>query len=85
MGGTRNLLDFNDIVVDKEGRVLFGYADGCTEACVTSRAVADNDHSAYGTIARQTSGPLLFVNGTGLNDGTEVPEAPEAPLVIALP
>jgi len=26
----RNLLDFNDITVDKFGRVLVGYADGCT-------------------------------------------------------
>src|SRR5262249_24577079 len=31
----RNLLDFNDITVDQTGRVLVGYADGCTGACVT--------------------------------------------------
>lgn len=31
----RNLLDFNDIAVDKFGRVQFGYADGCIKRCVT--------------------------------------------------
>lgn len=34
-GNKRNLLDFNDIAVDKFGRVLFGYADGCIGTCVT--------------------------------------------------
>jgi hypothetical protein len=29
----RNLLDFMDITVDKSGRTLVGYADGCTAAC----------------------------------------------------
>ena len=31
----RNLLDFNDITVDQQGRVLFGFADGCVARCVT--------------------------------------------------
>ena len=29
----RNLLDFNDIAIDDEGRVLVAYADGCVGAC----------------------------------------------------
>ena len=29
----RNLLDFNDITIDDEGRVLVAYADGCIGAC----------------------------------------------------
>lgn len=29
----RNLLDFNDITIDDEGRVLVAYADGCVGAC----------------------------------------------------
>ena len=33
----RNLLDFMDITADKQGRVLVGYADGCTDACVTQQ------------------------------------------------
>jgi hypothetical protein len=30
----RNLLDFNDITMDGQGRVLVAYADGCTGKCV---------------------------------------------------
>ena len=33
-GDDRNLLDFIDATVDKQGRVLVGYADGCTGDCV---------------------------------------------------
>jgi hypothetical protein len=32
----RNLLDFNDITVDKQGRVMVGYADGCIKDTVTT-------------------------------------------------
>jgi LPXTG-motif cell wall-anchored protein len=34
-GAKRNLLDFIDISVDKQGRVLVGWADGCVNRCVT--------------------------------------------------
>jgi PKD repeat protein len=30
----RNLLDFNDMVIDDEGRVLVAYADGCIGSCM---------------------------------------------------
>ncbi len=56
-GTTRNLLDFMDITVDAQGRVLVGYADGCTGSCVTGGA---NTRTALATIARQTGGPRLF-------------------------
>lgn len=59
-GSNRNLLDFNDITMDKFGHVLAAYADGCTGACVTSTAVADNTHTAKATIARQYSGTGLL-------------------------
>ena len=54
----RNLLDFNDITLDKVGRVLVGYADGCTGACVADPA--QNNRDALATIARQRSGKGLF-------------------------
>jgi len=57
----RNLLDFNDITVDKTGHALIGYSDGCTAACVTSTKVSDNKQTSAGVIGRQISGPLLFV------------------------
>jgi len=57
----RNLLDFNDITVDKTGRVLVGYADGCTGSCVsdsTQNATAGpaTAQGALATIARQVGG-----------------------------
>jgi hypothetical protein len=51
----RNLLDFNDITIDKQGRVMVAYADGCTGACVTN-ANDYKDKTALGVIARQESG-----------------------------
>jgi hypothetical protein len=53
----RNMLDFMDATIDKSGRVLVGYADGCTGACVTG---GRNGHTAIATIARQSSGPGLL-------------------------
>lgn len=61
----RNLLDFNDITVDKIGRVLVGYADGCTGSCVTdptqnATSGPATAQDALATIARQTGGRGLF-------------------------
>ena len=57
-GNDRNLLDFIDATIDSHGRVEVAFADGCTGACVTDPSV--NNHDAYATIARQSSGsPLL--------------------------
>lgn len=71
----RNLLDFNDITVDKVGRVLVGYADGCTGTCVkdpsqnaTSGPASAQD--ALATIARQVGGRGLFAAYDGTQFGT---------------
>lgn len=72
----RNLLDFNDITVDPTGRVLVGYADGCTDSCVTDPtqnastgpATAQN---ALATIARQVGGRGLFKAFDGTQFGTK--------------
>ncbi len=85
-GSTRNLLDYIDITVDRQGRALVGYADGCTGACVNSTKVSDNSFSDAGMIARQTSGTLLFASdplagGTGGGPGSVMPEAPYAALI----
>jgi len=67
--GTRNLLDFNDVTVDKQGRVLAAYADGCvTGECIrgTDRNgdghidSNDNDGTDKATIIRQTGGKRLY-------------------------
>ncbi len=60
--GDRNLLDFMDITVDRQGRVLVGWADGCTADCVTSDLVASNKHASEGRITRQQGGLPLFRN-----------------------
>jgi hypothetical protein len=85
--GTRNLLDFNDVTVDKQGRVLAAYADGCTTAdCI--RGVDrngdgkidsnDNDGTAKATIIRQTGGKRLFAAFDPPVNG-----APQPPLLVA--
>jgi hypothetical protein len=71
----RNLLDFNDLTVDKFGRVLVGYADGCTGTCVndaTQNASTGpaNAQDALATIARQVGGRGLFAAFDGTQFGT---------------
>jgi hypothetical protein len=84
--GSRGLLDFNDITVDKQGRVVAAYADGCvTGECI--RGVdrngdgkldnADNDNSSKATILRQTGGKRLFA----AFDPTSTTPAP--PMLVA--
>lgn len=61
--GTRNLLDFMDIQVDRFGRAVPGYADGCVSAnCLgaTNGTKAQNDGTQIATILRQTGGSRLF-------------------------
>jgi hypothetical protein len=71
----RNLLDFNDITVDKFGRVLVGYADGCTGSCVTNPTQNASTgpasaQDALATIARQVGGRGLFAAFDGTQFGT---------------
>jgi hypothetical protein len=58
-GGTcRNLLDFFDATIDKEGRIVIGYDDGCISAsCINGGA---NDFTAKAAIARQSGGRRMF-------------------------
>jgi hypothetical protein len=72
----RNLLDFNDITVDEFGRVLVGYADGCTGSCVTdpaqnASAGPASAQDALATIARQVGGRGLFAAFDGTQFGTK--------------
>ena len=72
----RNLLDFNDITYDREGRVLVAYADGCTGACATDPSRASS--GARDFVMRQRSGPLLLDTGVD-------PTVPEVPATALLP
>ncbi|HYP02183.1 MAG TPA: fibronectin type III domain-containing protein, partial [Pyrinomonadaceae bacterium] len=53
----RNMLDFFDATIDKRGRVLVGYDDGCIGACVQG---PPNSFSAKAYIARQSGGKRMF-------------------------
>ncbi|HXU47038.1 MAG TPA: hypothetical protein VN783_16030 [Thermoanaerobaculia bacterium] len=55
--GSRNLLDFMDIQVDRRGRAVVGFADGCTGPCIDSPI---NTQAALASVARQKKGLGLF-------------------------
>jgi hypothetical protein len=59
---SRNLLDFFDITVDKQGRVIVGYVNGCDggNCAQASSAATGNAYTATAAIARQSSGRRLF-------------------------
>lgn len=64
-GACRNLLDFFGAEIDKEGRVLVGYDDGCISAnCISGfrsyGLIAPNDYTAKAVIARQASGKRMY-------------------------
>ena len=75
----RNLLDFIGIDIDKQGRVLVGYDDGCTgPGCVQAPSTATgNAYTAIASIARQTGGLRLFATPGESN----VPTIPGAPAI----
>jgi hypothetical protein len=65
----RNLLDFNDITMDGQGRVLVAYADGCTRRCVHDRTYLSKDTSkktdATDMVMRLTGGKGLLAKYDG--------------------
>ncbi|HEY0077899.1 MAG TPA: PKD domain-containing protein [Pyrinomonadaceae bacterium] len=82
-GNDRNLLDFNDATVDKEGRILIGYADGCVAPACTAATAAepppyDTSRSAKGVITRQSGGKRMFAQ---YDPDPADPSAPAAPRV----
>ena len=58
----RNLLDFMDVQIDHEGRILVAYADGCAGGeCVLAPSTATgNSYTALAAIARQSGGRRLL-------------------------
>ena len=60
-GSNRNLLDFNDLHIDREGRVYIAFADGCTGECATGNNSAPEDsRSRRGILCYLGSGPSLL-------------------------
>ncbi|MEP7012181.1 MAG: hypothetical protein ABJC13_17810 [Acidobacteriota bacterium] len=71
---TRNLLDFMDVQADRRGRVVVGFADGCTGPCVDTPI---NTLDALASVARQKGGLGLF------SSFDPIPGPPAEPLAEA--
>src|SRR5215212_9618700 len=78
----RNLLDFMGSAVDKEGRVLIGYADGCVGPCINGGA---NSYTKKATIARQSGGKRLFAAFDPPVDPTPTPTPSATPTPTSTP
>jgi hypothetical protein len=77
----RNLLDFNDVQMDHEGRVLVAYADGCAggECVLAPPNATGNSYTALAAIARQSGGRRLLA----AFDPANAPTTPGTPLLSA--
>jgi hypothetical protein len=80
----RNLLDFNDITVDKQGRPIVAYSDGCEGACPVAQP-ATKSSGAVDKVLRLTNGPGLYAADDGVlrgsGPGATLPETPAAVLL----
>ena len=62
-GSNRNLLDFNDIVIDSEGRIFIAITDGCTGECASKDVPTPEDsRDRLGTLVYLASGPSLLAD-----------------------
>jgi hypothetical protein len=83
----RNLLDFFDVTIDRDGRVQVGYVNGCSggpcsQAPVNSdgsNAVTGNGYTVTAAIARQSSGRRMIA----AKDPTSSTSVPGMPFVTA--
>ena len=57
----RNLLDFNDLHIDLEGRVYVAFADGCTGTCASGEDTSpENSRDRLGSVYYLGNGPSLY-------------------------
>ena len=60
-GSNRNLLDFNDLHIDLDGRVYIAFADGCTGTCASGEdASSSNSRDRLGSVYYLEAGPSLY-------------------------
>jgi hypothetical protein len=81
----RNLLDFNDVTIDREGRVLVAYTDGCQPdpAPPQGHGPCLTDATRLSGLATEIEGPAIARQSCGLSllaafDSTAVPCSPQA-------
>jgi len=57
----RNLLDFNDLHIDLDGRVYVAFADGCTGTCASGNdTTPENSRDRLGSVYYLGNGPSLY-------------------------
>ncbi|MDQ6622316.1 MAG: hypothetical protein M3Y86_02365, partial [Verrucomicrobiota bacterium] len=78
----RNLLDFNDMAIDAEGRILAGYADGCVNC---SNTFSGQSGASHGTVTRQSGGRRLFAHFDPNPAEPKVPAAPQLVSAVSQP
>ena len=80
----RNLLDFNEIVVDDKGRSIMGFSDGCVSAgCVAG--TSGNNNQAWMKVVRQIGGRTLLASQdsvSDLNNGIDPTTGPINPVIV---
>lgn len=81
-GGQRNLLDFIDSSVTKDGRVLVAYADGCLSDC-EAQGAAGNQAGAETLSTHKWASVAYQKVGKGLFAAYDVAVAPAAPTLSA--
>jgi hypothetical protein len=70
-GSNRKLLDFNDLHIDRDGRVYVAFADGCTETCATDfNSTAEDSRSKTGSVYYLSNGPSLYESVGDLSELT---------------
>jgi hypothetical protein len=80
----RNMLDFNDITVDKDGRLLVAYTDACAAEC--SAPGGENADSRDVRVLRQSCGRGLYAAGDAvLTNAKTCALAARGPAVVVRP
>ena len=81
-GSNRNLLDFNDLHIDNQGRVFIAIADGCTGECATMESPTPADsRDKLGMMFMLDTGPSLYVDN-GILTSVKPAENPDTPLMV---
>jgi hypothetical protein len=75
-GSDRNMLDFNDASIDKAGRVLVAYTDGCVGSCEHDSSSGSGKFASVFALVRQDCGAGLFA-GTADFAGDPVCPSPK--------
>jgi hypothetical protein len=74
-GADRNLLDFNDLTIDAQGRLIGAFADGCVAGSCDASSPNTASRSALGTVVRQSGGRRMFASFDPVEPA--VPGAPQ--------